>query len=115
MLCGSSNITPRRALRRRLHTLGGQSSQFRPDSLDLLRCLPASHGQEARSAGLIFQNPVPGELAALDIREDLTHPLPHALVYDLRSRSVVAVLGGVRDGVAHTGETTLVDEVHDQL
>src|SRR5215208_1223486 len=67
------------------------------------------------SSRLVLQNPVAGELAALDVRKDLAHPLPNALVYDLRPGGVVTILGGVRDRVPHLGEATLVDEVQYKL
>src|SRR5215207_5728299 len=97
------------------HALRGQSPQLRSDLFDRQLFLPAAHRQEARSTGLVLQNPVAGELAALDVRKDLAHPLPNALVYDLRPGRVVTILGGVRDRVPHLGEATLVDKVHYKL
>src|SRR5215211_1428516 len=99
----------------RLDTLGRERPQLLSDLLHLRLGLPAAHREEARSPGLVLEHPVFGPLAALDIREDRTHPLSCGLVDDLRPRRVVAVLGGVRDRVAHPRKPALVDQVDDEL
>src|SRR4051794_21176282 len=95
MPCDSSAITSRGAPRRRFDAFGCQCPEFRSHPFDLLRGLPPAHRQEARSAGLVLQNPILRELAALDVCEDTAHPLLHAVVYQLRTCGVITVLGGV--------------------
>src|SRR5215211_4316496 len=114
MPCAPSSVLTSSGARR-FDALGGERPQFRPDLLDVEFGLPAAHRQESRQAGLILQNPLLRELPALDVREYVAHLFSDILVYELRPGGVVAVLGGVRDGVAHPGEPALVDEVHDQL
>src|SRR5215207_5114363 len=103
MLGDSSCLTPHGTTGGRLldHPLGGQSPQLRPNPLDRQLCLPATHGEEVRPASLVLQHPTSSDLAALTVREDLGHPLLDAIVYHPRPRVIVAVLGGVRNRVAH--------------
>ena len=56
-----------------------------------------------------------GEGAVLDLLQDLLHLLAGVLGDEALAGAVVAVLGGVGDGVAHLGEAALVDEVNDEL
>ena len=60
-------------------------------------------------------DPLAGEAAVLDVGEDLLHVFLDALVDDDRAARVVAVFGGVADGVAHVLETALVEQVNYQL
>src|SRR3989442_4270710 len=85
------------------------------DFLDGVLGVPLAHGQEARPVGLVLQHPFAGELARLDLDQDLLHLRLRFLADDARPPRVVAVLGGVGDGVAHVGQPALVEEVDDQL
>ncbi len=53
--------------------------------------------------------------AVADVAQDLLHLRPNARVDDPRADRVVAVLGGVGDGVPHVRQPALVDEVDDEL
>ena len=75
----------------------------------------ATHRLERGLVGLVLQDEVTGELAGLDAAEDAAHPLLGVGVDDDRAGDVVAVLGGLGDGVAHAGQATLVHEVDDEL
>ncbi len=86
-----------------------------PDLFDLMVGVAPPHGQESRPVGLVLQHPLPGELARLDLAEDLLHLGLGLLAHHARPARVVAVLRGVGDGVAHVGEPALVEEVDDQL
>ena len=55
------------------------------------------------------------ELARLDVGEDLAHRLPDLGPDHARAAREVAVLGGVGDRVAHSGDALLVHQVDDQL
>ena len=70
---------------------------------------------EARAAFVVFGYPLAGEAAVLYVGQDLLHILLDALVYDYGAAGVVAVLGGVANGVAHILEAALVEEVHYEL
>ena len=66
-------------------------------------------------AGLVLEDEFLGELAGLDFVQDLLHLGLGLLVDDARAAREVAVLGGVRDRVAHVGDAALVHQVDDQL
>ena len=51
----------------------------------------------------------------LNVRENLLHSFSGFIGNDLRAGDIVAVLSGVGDGVAHSGEAALIDEVDDEL
>src|SRR5512143_351690 len=83
--------------------------------LDGMVGVALAHREEPGAMGLVLQHPLPGELAGLDLGEDLLHLDLGAIVDDARAPGVVAVLGGVGDRIAHVGEAALVEEVDDQL
>ena len=91
------------------------AAQFAAHMFDLMIGLIAAGGKEHGVAGAGFKNEVARELAALDV---LQHGL-HFLFYVFRDQAgtgdIVAVFGGVADGVAHTGKTALVHEIDDEL
>src|SRR5438874_1337296 len=70
---------------------------------------------EVGPAGVVLGHPLAGELATLDLREDLAHLVLDPPVDDARAARVVAVLGRVRDAVPHPRDAALVHEVDDQL
>ena len=70
---------------------------------------------EVGPTGLALGDPLLGELAGLDLLEDLLHLQLGLGVDDPRATSDVAVLGGVADRVAHAGDAFLVHQVDDQL
>ncbi len=73
------------------------------------------HLGEVLPAGLVLLDPVFGERAVLDFGEELLHLGAGGVGDDARAGGVVAVLGGVADGVAHVGEAAAIHEVDDQL
>ena len=75
----------------------------------------APHGVEGGLASATLEDELLREYARLDVAEDLPHPLAHTLVDDARATGKIAVLGGVRDRVAHVRDLALVDQVDDQL
>ena len=68
-----------------------------------------------RASGLILKQPVFREGSVLNIGEDLFHRFLGLICDDLRSGDVIAVLCGVGDGVSHSREAALIDQIHDQL
>src|SRR5665213_3463136 len=57
--------------------------------------------EEVRPAALVLGDPTLRECPVLDVGKDPAHGRTGALVDDLRTAHVVAVLGGVGDRVAH--------------
>src|SRR5436190_2815688 len=84
-------------------------------TLDLRVLLLLAHALEVLLPGAILRDPLARELARLDLAEHILHRLPRRLGDDSLPARVVAVLGGVRDRVAHAADALLVHEVDDQL
>src|SRR3984957_2807163 len=61
----------------------------------LVACLP--HRKEFVTAGLVLFDPLFGELAGLNLREDLLHLLASLGGDNTRTARVIAILGSVRD------------------
>ena len=55
------------------------------------------------------------ESTVLDIGQDLLHCFLCLISDDLRSGDVITLLSCVGDGISHTGETGLIDQVNDQF
>src|SRR3990172_1188303 len=86
-------------------SLGPQPAHHSPQILSdllygVLGVLPLERGVDG-AAGLVLEEPLPGEDALLDLRQDLLHGLPHVIVDDPGPPGVVAILGGIRHRVAH--------------
>ena len=63
----------------------------------------------------VLGDPLAGEVAGLDVSEDLLHRLPGGVADHSRAAGHVAVFGRVRDRVPHPGDALLVHQVDDQL
>ncbi len=106
----------RRAISDRLRVdPGHQAAEALADLLDGVLALAALGGEEAGLARLVFEDELAGELAGLDLLEDLPHLGPGVLGDDPGASGVVAVFGGVRDAVPHVVEAALIHQVDDQL
>jgi hypothetical protein len=70
---------------------------------------------EVRQTGAVLGDPLVGELARLDLGEDLLHGGSGLRPDDALAAGHVAILGGVADGVAHVGDAALVDEIDDEF
>src|SRR5215472_6788279 len=70
---------------------------------------------EARFAGFAFGHPLIGKAPGLHVSQKLLHLVADALVDDPRTARQVAILGGVRNRVAHVADAAFVYQVHDQL
>ena len=91
------------------------AAQFAAHMFDLMIGLIAAGGKEHGVAGAGFKNEVARELAALDVLQHGLHFLFHVFRDQAGTGDIVAVFGGVADGVAHTGKTALVHEIDDEL
>src|SRR6478609_3355401 len=92
-----------------------QLAQLATGLLDrVLLALLAELG-ELRRAVVHVADEALGELAVLDVREDVLHVLLHVGRDDARAGDVVAELGGVGDRPALLGDAAFVHQVDDQL
>src|SRR5436190_1334436 len=76
-------------------------AQLLAGRLDLRGGLLGAHALEVLLAGAVLGDPLAGEVARLDLGEDLLHARPRVVGDDALAARVVAVLGGVGDRVAH--------------
>src|SRR4051794_26568765 len=83
--------------------------------LDLRVLLLLAHSLEVLLTGAVLGDPLARELPGLDLAEDVLHRLARRLGDDPLAARVVAVLGRVRDRVAHAADALLVHQVDDQL
>src|SRR4051794_20745512 len=94
-----------------------QGAKLLPDPFDLLGALRAIRAQlgEARASRLVVGEELSRELAAADLLEDALHALLRRGVDNPCPTREVAVLGDVRDRVAHVLVAALVEQVDDEL
>src|SRR5215211_881740 len=90
-------------------------AQFFAYRLDRRRRMLGAHPHEVRATGLVFANPLLGELTGLDSGQQLLHCRARVVVNDLPASIVVTILRGVADRIAHVGKAAFVDQVDDQL
>src|SRR4029450_6971108 len=90
-------------------------AQGLPGPLDRVVGPGLAHPGEVGPALVVLVDPLAGEGPRLDLGQDAAHLGLGGVVDDPRPAGVVAVLGGVRDRVAHAGQAALVHQVDDQL
>src|SRR5690242_4054837 len=112
---GAASSAGLRLLLGRLADPGHHRPQLGPDLLDLMLGRAAAKRLELRPSGRLLGDDVAGEAALLDVAQEAAHRLAHVLVDDDGAAGEVAVLGRVRDRVAHAGQAALPDQVDDQL
>src|SRR4029434_9186219 len=90
---------------------GHHGSEARPELLDgmLLLCFPL--GKEVGAAVVVFLYPLFREAAFLTFRQELLDRFASFVGDDARASGVVALFGGVADGVAHVAKASAVNEV----
>src|SRR5207244_10921530 len=93
----------------------GEVAELLADPLDLVFCGLAPELLEAGPTGLLLGNELAREGAAPDVLQQLAHRRADVVVDHHRAAREVAVLGDVRNRVAHVGKAALVDQVDDQL
>src|SRR5262249_23766891 len=94
---------------------GHHPAQPGTDDLDRMLLALLDEFGERRPACVVLGNPFTGERAVLNLVQNLAHFRLHGGSDDPRAAGDVAVLGGVRDRMAHPGDAALVHEVHDEL
>src|ERR671910_828566 len=90
-------------------------AQGLPGPLDRVVRPGLAHPGEVGPALVVLVDPLAGEGSRLDLGQDAAHLGLGAVVDDPGPAAVVAVLGRVRDRVAHAGQAALVHQVDDQL
>ena len=73
------------------------------------------HAVIVLTARLALIHPLFGELTRLDLRQHLLHLSLRCIGHDPRPTSQIAVLGRVRNRIAHTGNALFVHQVDDEL
>src|ERR1700733_7740591 len=76
---------------------------------DGLVFLTLSHAEEFCAAGFVFAQPLFGELARLNLRQNLLHLGARLGVDDARTARIIAVLRRIGNRVAHVAEAALID------
>src|SRR6266446_1538041 len=94
---------------------GHHRAQVTPDLFYGVFRVLLSHGHELLAPVRVLVQPLLRKRAVLDLAQDLAHVLAHVVVDHARAGNVVAVLGRVRDRVAHETETAAIHEVDDEL
>src|SRR5579885_465728 len=89
--------------------------QLRADLFDLLRLRRFPHLQKILAARLVLANPLPGELARLDLAQNLLHLLAGFFRNHPRTARVIAIFRRIRNRVAHIAEPALLNEIDNQL
>ena len=92
-----------------------QAAKLLADLLDLVLSLETSRSLESWCASFVFEDPFLSELTGLDFAEDLLHFLLGLRSDDPWTTGIVTELSGVRDAVPHVVQTTLVEQVNDEL
>jgi len=77
--------------------------------------LALAGGQEIRAAFFIFLDPGFCETAIADLGKNFAHLFASLLGDDARSGGIVALFGGIADGVTHVAEAAAVDQVNDEF
>ena len=91
-------------------------TEFFTDLFERMFRMLTAHSQEvSAAAGFVFEEPIFGESAGLDVVEDFFHGFLRFLGYDTRASRVIAVFSCVADGFAHLSHAAFVHEVDDQL
>src|SRR6185369_2226064 len=92
-----------------------EAAETRPDLFDRVLLGFFAELAEVRQPAAVLRHPLVGELARLDVAEDLLHGGARVVGDDPLAARHVAVLGGVADRVAHVRDAAFVDQVHDEL
>ena len=91
------------------------AAKFLADFFDFVAVHALAHGVEARCAGLVFEDPVAGKRAVLDVFENLFHVGLGFGIDHARAGDVFAIFGRVRDRVVHVGDAAFINKVNNQF
>ena len=85
------------------------------DLFDLVRGMVGAGGLERGLADLVFEHPVAGELARLNVMQHALHLGLGGRRDDARAGDIFAIFRRVGDGIIHVGDAAFVNQVNDQL
>src|SRR5260370_31667874 len=88
-------------------------AKSRAELLDGVLLLALTRGEEVRAALFVLFDPGFCETAVADLREDLAHLFSRLLGDDARSGGIIALFGGIADGVPHVAQTAAVNQVNE--
>ena len=92
------------------------STEFFADLFERMFSVLTAHSEEVSAAtGFVFEEPIFGEGAGLDVVQDFFHGFLRFLGYDTRTSGVIAIFSGVADGFAHLSHSAFIHEVDDQF
>src|ERR1700693_1021842 len=91
------------------------AAQLCTDYFDRMLLLFLAQRGEVVAAVLVFFDPLAGESSVLNVGESFLHRGPRGIAHHFLAARQIAILRGVRDGVAHPSQTAFVDEVDDEL
>ena len=92
------------------------STEFFADLFERMFSVLTAHSEEVSAAtGFVFEEPIFGEGAGLDVVQDFFHGFLRFLGYDTRTSGVIAIFSGVADGFAHLSHAAFIHEVDDQF
>ncbi len=104
---------------RRLLAILGQpahhAAQLRAHDLDGMLLFFLAQRVEVRAAGLVLRNPLPRELATLNVGQRLLHRRARGIAHNLLAAGQIAIFRRIRDRVAHAAQAAFVDQIDDQL
>src|SRR5712692_6923105 len=89
--------------------------QLGAHGLDRVLLFLHAQGGEIAYAILVFLDPLPSERTVLDASKNFLHGGAGSVPHDLFAAGQIAVLGSIGNGIAHTAQPALVDQVHDQF
>ena len=79
------------------------STEFFADLFERMFSVLTAHSEEVSAAtGFVFEEPIFGEGAGLDVVQDFFHGFLRFLGYDTRTSGVIAIFSGVADGFAQS-------------
>ena len=94
---------------------GHHGAKFGAELLDWMTLFALACGEKIRAACFVFRYPFFGKTAVANFRENLFHFVARFLCDDARAGAVIALFGGVADGIAHVAEAAAVNEIDDEL
>src|ERR1700688_751538 len=90
-------------------------SKLGPQLLNGMGLLALSRSQKVRATLLVFFNPFFGEAAVANLGKNFAHFFFGFCIDDARPGTVIALLRGVTDGIAHVAKTAAINQVDNQF
>ena len=94
---------------------GHHGAQLGADFFNRMRVIQATGRLEAGLVDLVFQHPVTGEFARLNVMQNALHFRLGFVGDDARAGDIFAIFRRVGDLVVHVGDAAFIDQINDQL